>query len=192
MEYPNFATAKMAELVSFYNEHAEEKVKRFANKEDAVTACQVLIAKLEGTALPEAEEELAAVVEEASATSLLGQLTAAGSSEGKKSLSKNEGVWNNVKMLFDQGLTNKETLEKIHELYGNSNTSYACIAWYRNKYKKTSDAVKAQDQAKINQVVEFGEKHGLTEEALLELASMMGVVLPVKEEAQLESEAQAE
>ena len=49
---------------------------------------------------------------------------------------RNENVWGNVKILFDKGLTNKEVLSEIHEMYGNTKTSYACIAWYRNKYNK--------------------------------------------------------
>lgn len=49
---------------------------------------------------------------------------------------RNENVWGNVKILFDKGLTNKEVLSEIHEMYGNTRTSYACIAWYRNKYNK--------------------------------------------------------
>ncbi len=184
MEYPNFASAKMAELVTFYNEHVEEdqQVKKFPSKDKAIEACQVVIARLEGTVTEEHEEVMEEIQEEVSATSLLGQLTSAVSSEGKKSGAKNEGVWNNVKMLFDQGKTNKEVLAEIHEMYGNSNTSYACIAWYRSKYNKTSDKLGAEKQAKIDQVLVFSDKFGLTEEARLELASMMNVVLPTIEE----------
>lgn len=54
----------------------------------------------------------------------------------KKIEPRNENVWGNVKILFDRGLTNKEVLSEIHEMYGNTKTSYACIAWYRNKYNK--------------------------------------------------------
>lgn len=191
MEYPVFATAKMAELVEFYNAHTEEKVRRFPNKEDAITACQAVIARLEGTSSEAIEEEVAEVVEEASATSLLSQLTTANGSSEKKAVSKNEGVWNNVKMLFDSGLSNKETLAKIHELYGNSNTTYACIAWYRNKYNKTSDKLSAEKQAKIDQVVSFAAKHCLRDEARAELAAMFGVELGATE-AQATCEAEEE
>jgi len=58
--------------------------------------------------------------------------------EIKKVEPRNENVWGNVKILFDKGLTNKEVLSEIHEMYGNTKTSYACIAWYRNKYNKVA------------------------------------------------------
>lgn len=70
---------------------------------------------------------------------------------------KNENVWGNVRMLFDQGLTNKEVLSQIHEMYGNTNTSYACIAWYRNKYSKLAKSDKMTVEQLLNQVAcQFG------------------------------------
>lgn len=62
--------------------------------------------------------------------------------EIKKLEPRNENVWGNVKILFDQGKTNKEVLALIHEMYGNTKTSYACIAWYRNKYNKMAKDAK--------------------------------------------------
>lgn len=71
---------------------------------------------------------------------------------------KNENVWGNVKMLFDQGLGNKEVLAQIHEMYGNTNTSYACIAWYRNKYNKLDKSGKMTVEQLLNQVAtQFGQ-----------------------------------
>jgi len=79
--------------------------------------------------------------------------------EVKKTKSqKNENVWGNVKMLFDQGLGNKEVLAQIHEMYGNTNTSYACIAWYRNKYNKLGKSGKMTVEQLLDQVAtQFGQ-----------------------------------
>ena len=48
----------------------------------------------------------------------------------------NTGVKDFVKPLLDEGKTNKEILELVHQHYGNENTTYACVAWYRNNLKK--------------------------------------------------------
>jgi hypothetical protein len=116
---------------------------------------------------PVVEVETEAVVEpvvEAEATSLpsiLSQVSALNSPEPevKKAKSqKNENVWGNVKMLFDQGKSNKETLAEIHEMYGNTSTSYACIAWYRNKYNKLAKSDKMTVEQLLNQVAcQFGQ-----------------------------------
>lgn len=193
MEYPNLNTSKLAELVEFYNAHADEPVKKFKDKATAVAMVQALIAKLEGTSSEELEEEVEEVAAE-NASSLLSQLTAINSGE-KKTSTKNEGVWANVKILFDKGLSNKEALAALHEMYGNTNTTYACVAWYRNKYNKSSDKHQAEKQAKIDQVMAFADKHGLTDEAIADLAEMFGVVLPKAEEvveAKEEAEVDAE
>ena len=102
-------------------------------------------------------------VVEAEATSLpsmLAQVSAlSAETEVKKAKSqKNENVWGNVKMLFDAGKTNKETLAEIHEMYGNTSTSYACIAWYRNKYNKLAKSDKMTVEQLLNQVAcQFGQ-----------------------------------
>lgn len=44
----------------------------------------------------------------------------------------NKGVGEYVRNLIKEGLTNIETLKKVHEHYGNDNTTYACVAWYKN------------------------------------------------------------
>ena len=93
-------------------------------------------------------------------TSLLAQVSAlSAETEVKKTKSqKNENVWGNVKMLFDAGKTNKETLAAIHEMYGNTSTSYACIAWYRNKYNKISKSDKLTIEQLLNQIgCQFGQ-----------------------------------
>ena len=79
--------------------------------------------------------------------------------EVKKAKSqKNENVWGNVKMLFNAGKTNKETLAEVHEMYGNTSTSYACIAWYRNKYNKLAKSDKMTVEQLLNQIgCQFGQ-----------------------------------
>jgi hypothetical protein len=61
---------------------------------------------------------------------------------------KNEGVGIFIKKLIVQGKGNKEILALVHEAFGNKNTTYACVAWYRNKMKKTG-AVKKSSPAEI-------------------------------------------
>ena len=99
-------------------------------------------------------------VEATSLPSMLAQVSAlSAKTEVKKAKSqKNENVWGNVKMLFDAGKTNKETLAEIHEMYGNTSTSYACIAWYRNKYNKLAKSDKMTVEQLLNQVAcQFGQ-----------------------------------
>lgn len=102
-------------------------------------------------------------VEATSLPSMLAQVSAlSAQTEVKKTKSqKNENVWGNVKMLFDQGKSNKETLAEIHEMYGNEQTTYACIAWYRNKYNKYNKLAKSDKmtvEQLLNQVAcQFGQ-----------------------------------
>jgi len=108
----------------------------------------------------ETEAVVEPVVEAASLPSMLAQVSALGAkTEVKKAKSqKNENVWGNVKMLFDAGKTNKETLAEIHEMYGNTSTSYACIAWYRNKYNKIAKSDKMTVEQLLNQIgCQFGQ-----------------------------------
>jgi len=68
---------------------------------------------------------------------------------------KNEGVGNFVRKLIAEGQTNTAILKIVHEQYGNKQTTYACVAWYRNKMKKTAVA-KAQTSA-VESVEKFLE-----------------------------------
>lgn len=108
-------------------------------------------------AVPELEVP---VVEVSSIPSLISQLSALNTAAPEvkvKTKTKNENVYGNVKILFDAGKTNKETLAEIHEMYGNTNTTYACIAWYRNKYNKEAKSTKMTVEQLLNQVgCEFG------------------------------------
>jgi hypothetical protein len=45
----------------------------------------------------------------------------------------NKGVGDLIRGYIQDGLTNTEILPKVHAHYGNTNTTYACVAWYRNK-----------------------------------------------------------
>lgn len=66
---------------------------------------------------------------------------------------KNQGVGAFVKKLIAEGLTNTAILKIVHEQYGNTNTTYACVAWYRNKMKKAG--VAANNTAATNIVAEM-------------------------------------
>ena len=105
-------------------------------------------------------EEVAPVVEVSSIPSLVSQLSALNTAAPEvkvKTKTKNENVYGNVKILFNAGKTNKETLAEIHEMYGNTNTTYACIAWYRNKYNKEAKSTKMTVEQLLNQIgCEFG------------------------------------
>lgn len=100
------------------------------------------------------------VVEVSSIPSLISQLSALNTAAPEtkvKTKTKNENVYGNVKILFNAGKTNKETLAEIHEMYGNTNTTYACIAWYRNKYNKEAKSTKMTVEQLLNQIgCEFG------------------------------------
>ena len=100
------------------------------------------------------------VVEVSSIPSLVSQLSALNTAAPEvkvKTKTKNENVYGNVKILFNAGKTNKETLAEIHEMYGNTNTTYACIAWYRNKYNKEAKSTKMTVEQLLNQIgCEFG------------------------------------
>ena len=57
---------------------------------------------------------------------------------------KNQGVGAFVKKLIAEGLTNIAILKIVHEQYGNKQTTYACVAWYRNKMKKAGQVAKTK------------------------------------------------
>ena len=45
----------------------------------------------------------------------------------------NMGVGDLIRSYILEGLGNTEILPKVHAHFGNTNTTYACVAWYRNK-----------------------------------------------------------
>ena len=62
---------------------------------------------------------------------------------------KNQGVGAFVRKLNAEGLTNTAILKIVHEQYGNTNTTYACVAWYRNKMKKAGVVAKNAEATNI-------------------------------------------
>ena len=163
----SLATASMNELVEWYNNHSGlDAIKRFKSKEAGQIACQQVMAKLEGNADEEMEEEAEEV--HADALSASAQLMALAATGSGKTGDKNEGVWLNVKRLLEAGKTNKEILAEIHELYGNTNTSYACIAWYRNKWNKT----RASGPSREELIMNICKAHGLSEEVYAQLVAL--------------------
>ena len=62
---------------------------------------------------------------------------------------KNQGVGTFVRKLIAEGLTNTAILKIVHEQYGNTNTTYACVAWYRNKMKKAGQTAKIKSAQSV-------------------------------------------
>lgn len=91
----------------------------------------------------------------------------------KAKADKNEGVGLFIRKLIAEGLGNKEILSIVHEQYGNTNTSYACVAWYRNKMKKTGQDVKKSSALEF--INNFAKSNGLSEEAVETLKLEMKV-----------------
>jgi len=79
---------------------------------------------------------------------------------------KNVGVGQFIRKLISDGMANKDILKVVHEQYGNTNTTYACVAWYRNKMKKTAQA-KVQSTA-VEQVTKMLEGEAPVEETKAE------------------------
>ena len=68
---------------------------------------------------------------------------------------KNQGVGAFVKKLIAEGLTNTAILKIVHEQYGNKQTTYACVAWYRNKMKKAGQTAKIKSaQSVVEEMLE--------------------------------------
>ena len=86
---------------------------------------------------------------------------------------KNEGVGQFIRKLIGEGLSNKDILAIVHEQYGNKNTSYACVAWYRNKMKKAGQDVKKSNA--LDFITNFAKANGLSEESVEVLKQEMKV-----------------
>ena len=87
--------------------------------------------------------------------------------EAKVKAEKNEGVGQFIRNLISEGLNNKAILAIVHEQYGNTNTTYACVAWYRNKMKKSGQEVKKASN--LDWLQNFAKTNGLSEDAVQEL-----------------------
>ena len=86
---------------------------------------------------------------------------------------KNEGVGQFIRKLIAEGLGNKEILSIVHEQYGNKNTTYACVAWYRNKMKKAGQDVKKSNA--LDFITNFAKANNLSEESVEVLKQEMKV-----------------
>jgi len=86
---------------------------------------------------------------------------------------KNEGVGQFIRKLIAEGLGNKEILSIVHEQYGNKNTTYACVAWYRNKMKKAGQDVKKSSA--LDFITNFAKANNLSEESVEVLRQEMKV-----------------
>lgn len=86
---------------------------------------------------------------------------------------KNEGVGQFIRKLIAEGLGNKEVLKIVHEQYDNKNTTYACVAWYRNKMNKAG--VVAKVATSVDWLQNFAKQNGLSEESTAELGTVLKV-----------------
>lgn len=93
--------------------------------------------------------------------------------EAKPKVEKNDGVGIFIRNLINDGLSNKDILKIVHEQYGNKNTTYACVAWYRNKMKKSGQGVKKASNLEF--ITNFAKANNLSEDAVSELKGMMKV-----------------
>lgn len=127
---------------------------------------------------PVVESEVAEVVapeievqatESSVLSSMIAQVVEAKAEDKAPKSDKNEGVGLFIRKLISEGLSNKAILEIVHEQYGNKNTTYACVAWYRNKMKKAGQ-VQAKSSA-LDFINNFAKSNGLSEEAVEVLKS---------------------
>ena len=115
---------------------------------------------------PEVEVQAA---ESSVLSSMIAQVVEAKTEDKTPKSDKNEGVGLFIRKLISEGLSNKAILEIVHEQYGNKNTTYACVAWYRNKMKKAGQ-VQAKSSA-LDFINNFAKSNGLSEEAVEVLKS---------------------
>lgn len=121
-----------------------------------------------------AVEEVEEVAEQAT-PSLISQFVkeveapSAEPSAPKAKTEKNEGVGQFIRKLISEGLGNKAILDIVHEQYGNKNTTYACVAWYRNKMNKAGAEVKKASN--LEWLQSFAKVNGLSEDAVKELST---------------------
>lgn len=111
--------------------------------------------------------ELTPVATESVVSSLVSQLVQTTPAPATEAKEKNVGVGTFIKALITEGLGNKEVLAIVHEQYGNNNTTYACVAWYRNKMKKANSVV--QVSKNLDWLQNFAKANNLSEESVVEL-----------------------
>ena len=94
---------------------------------------------------------------------------------------KNQGVGKMVRELIADGLNNTEILKLVHAEYGNTQTTYACVAWYRNKMKKNNQLATTKKAVEVvkkfmNDEVEVDlDAEELETESESELRQMVGL-----------------
>ena len=104
---------------------------------------------------------------------LVGQIEKTVETEVVVKAEKNEGVGQFIRKLIGEGLGNKEVLAIVHEQYGNKNTTYACVAWYRNKMKKAGTI--QQVTTSLDWLQNFAKANGLSEESTEQLGKALKV-----------------
>ena len=159
----------------------ETKVELAEAVEETTKAVEETTEAVEETT--EAVEETTKAVEETTDSSLLSTLvenlvdeTKEETKEEKELVEellpseKNQGVGIIARRLITEGKSNKDVLAEIHKRFGNTRTTYACIAWYRNDMKKKKLLGKAPVKSvDLTWIQDFAKKHGLGEEQVEEL-----------------------
>ena len=144
--------AKSKKAVAVVSSNVETKVEE-VKAEGSVGADQVLADEI-GMQDP-TEQEIAESNQPSMLASMLQQEvkpleeTKAEETKADPKVEKNQGVGAFVRKLIAEGLTNTAILKIVHEQYGNTNTTYACVAWYRNKMKKAGVVAKNAEATNI-------------------------------------------
>ena len=144
-----------------------------ARKSKVVPVVSELIAdEIENIEILTTEVEEEVVVQPSMMAQLVAQVVES-SPEVVVKADKNEGVGQFIRKLIGEGLGNKEVLAIVHGQYGNKNTTYACVAWYRNKMKKAG--VVQQVVTNLDWLQNFAKANGLSEESTEELGKALKV-----------------
>lgn len=145
-----------------------------SNEAELVAQAEAMLQAEAISDVGEIEEE---VVEQSTGPSLVSQLvtqvTEAAEPKATVKVDKNEGVGQFIRKLIGEGLGNKEILAIVHEQYGNKNTTYACVAWYRNKMKKAGQVKEVTTS--LDWLQNFAKANGLSEESTNELGKALKV-----------------
>jgi len=145
--------------------------------ENAETKLVEAIAERDGQTILQAEElvEVAKLVtaQPSLMSQLVSQVVDAAEAPAVVKTDKNEGVGQFIRGLISEGLGNKAILDIVHEQYGNKNTTYACVAWYRNKMKKAGTV--QQVTTSLDWLQNFAKANNLSEESVSELGKALKV-----------------
>jgi hypothetical protein len=120
---PKLTKKQRAEALEFWTELSAPKAEAPQAKTNTLEQCALVI-------------EYAALSNE-DIDKLMAQLKALRTTSHKSG--PTTGVGSRCKELIKSGLGNKEVLIKIKEEFPMNNTTYSCVAWYRNDMKQKGE-----------------------------------------------------